>query len=47
MNSLQEVLKNFQSNNLVTGKTLFYKMGPFCTPFVLTLASERPVFVSK
>ena len=34
INSLQEILKlkqNFQKNKVVTGKTPFFVMGPFCT----------------
>ena len=40
VNSLQEVLKlkqNFQINIAVTGKTLFFVIGPFCTSHSFSL----------
>ena len=49
INYLQKVLKpkqNFQKNKIVTGKTLFFVIGPFCTHtilFVLTLASDLTI----
>ena len=43
--SLYDVLKLkqiFQRKKLVTGKTPFFVIGPFCTPYsILTLASDR------
>ena len=41
--------KKFQKNKVVTGKTPFFVIGPFCTchSFVLTLASDMAVFVWK
>ena len=46
INSLEEILKlkqNFQKNKVVTGKTPFFAIGPFCThhSICLTLASDN------
>ena len=48
INSLYEILKLrffFRNTKVVTGKTPFFTIGPFCNPilFVLTLASGRTV----
>ena len=36
---------NFQNNEIVSGKSLFFVIGPFCTPHsvILTLAFNRTV----
>ena len=49
INSFYEVLKLeqiFEKNKVVTGKTLLFLIGPFCSrhSVVLTLAYDRPVF---
>ena len=49
INSLYEVLKLeqiFEKNKVVTGKTLLFLIGPFCSrhSVVLTLAYDRAVF---
>ena len=45
-NQLFKMKQNFQKNKVVTGKTLFIVIGPFCShhSFVLTLDSDMAAF---